>query len=137
MCLFIFPMGRHAVYSSGDIIRRIKECMVKRKMFRQLHLTSTDVAREIGIGRTLLSQVVNKEMGMTFQEYLAQCRVRYARKQIMQHPEATLEEIALKSGFAIPSTFYRQYKKEYGHTPHYKRNTDTPHQNTHDTIPIH
>ncbi len=133
MCLFIFPMGRHAVYSSGDIIRRIKECMVKRKMFRQLHLTSTDVAREIGIGRTLLSQVINKEMGMTFQEYLAQCRVRYARKQIMQHPEVTLEEIALKSGFAIPSTFYRQYKKEYGHTPHYKRNTDTPHQNTHMT----
>ena len=123
-------MGRHVAHTPDDIVRRLKECMVRRKMFRQLRLTSADIARETGIGRTLLSQVINNKMGMTFQEYLTLCRVKYAHKLMADHPEATIEEIAIKSGFATPSTFYRQYKKVYGHTPHQK---DTHHVNTKDT----
>ena len=110
-------MGRQKVYTSEEIVRQIKECMNKKYMFKHLKLTSTDIANEIGIGRTLLSKVINEEFGMTFQQYLTLCRMKYAKKLIQTHPQTTIEEITLRSGFAATSTFYRQYKKIYGHTP--------------------
>ncbi|MBR4275830.1 MAG: AraC family transcriptional regulator [Prevotella sp.] len=109
---------RYQQYDKDSIITNVRELVEKKKMYRKCHLTSTFIAKELGISRSTLSIIINNEMKTTFTDYINRCRIEYAQRLMQKNKrKLTLEEISFLAGFSCPSSFYRQYKKIYGTTP--------------------
>ena len=109
---------RHQPLDNAEIIRRMNDLVKGEKRYRDCKLSTTVVAKELGISRSTLSTIINKEMHTTFVDYVNGLRLKQARHMMKCNSKGhTLEHISLLSGFACPSTFYRQYKKVYGETP--------------------
>lgn len=50
-------------------------------------------------------------------EFLTDCRLPYAAKMLIEHPELTIADVAQKSGFPSLNTFGRNFKQKYALTP--------------------
>lgn len=74
------------------------------------------MACECGTNRTQLSLLLNKELGLSFRDYINHCRIQYAALPLLEDEEAghKIEEVALLSGFGSTATFYRAFAKEKG-----------------------
>jgi AraC-like DNA-binding protein len=58
-----------------------------------------------------------KFTGVSFIHYVNHLRLEHAAKMLLEHPEYTIETIAIDSGIPKTQTFYRLFFKEYGVTP--------------------
>ena len=54
---------------------------------------------------------------MPFRDYLNKKRMDYARQLMMDEPDASLEYIAVKSGFQSSTQFIRKFRETEGVTP--------------------
>ncbi|OLY93251.1 AraC-type DNA-binding protein [Cnuella takakiae] len=78
-----------------------------------------DLALGCGVPPHFLSAVINREYGMSYNDFINQHRVQY----IINHRDSerwqdyTLEAIAMESGFNSRSTFIKAFKKVTGTTP--------------------
>ena len=109
---------RYQQYDKEALITCVRKLVEKKKLYRKCHLTSTLIAKELGISRSTLSTIINNEMNLTFSDYINRLRIEYAQQLIKKNiNRLTLEEISFLAGFSCPSSFYRQYKKIYGTTP--------------------
>ena len=77
------------------------------------------MACECGTNRTQLSLLLNKELGLSFRDYINHCRIQYAALPLLEDEVAghKIEEVALLSGFGSTATFYRAFVKEKGMAP--------------------
>ena len=91
--------------------------MEEKKLFLRKDLRISDVATEIGTNSTYISASLNNQRGLSFPNYLAEYRVKYARELMLRHPEKRLTEVAEESGFANEGSFFRSFKKLTGLTP--------------------
>ncbi|MBR1839890.1 MAG: helix-turn-helix domain-containing protein [Prevotella sp.] len=109
---------RYPQLDNNAVMAQVRELAEKKKVFRNRNLTSQGIADEIGISRSTLSTIINRELSMSFTEYISRLRLDYAH-QLMQHNKdnLSLEQISFLSGFSCPSSFYRQHRKIYGTTP--------------------
>lgn len=106
------------IIDKGSVAKDIRTYVKGKRNFRNASLTSTIVAKELGIARSTLIKVMSEEFGMPFAQFLNQCRVRHARKLIMSSKDdASMEHIAVMSGYSTLHTFYKKYKEEYGELP--------------------
>lgn len=109
---------RYQPIDNAEVIAQTRELVEKRNMFRDNKLSLTLIAKEIGISRSTLSTVINKELGMSFIDYVNGLRLQFALDAIKNNSEElSIEQISLLAGFTCPSTFYRHHKKVYGTTP--------------------
>jgi AraC-like DNA-binding protein len=60
-------------------------------------------------------------MGTSFSDYINGKRVDYATQLLEDHPELSINDVMMKSGFTSSSAFYRNFKKFKGITPTEKR----------------
>ncbi len=63
-----------------------------------------------------LGQLFQKEMGISFSEYLNQMRLEEA-KDLLLHTHEKAGKIGKKAGYSDPTYFYKQFKKHFGVTP--------------------
>lgn len=98
---------------------QLQEAIVQRKLYLNPGLTIIDLACECGTNRTQLSLLLNKELGLSFRDYINHCRIQYAALPLLEDEEAghKIEEVALLSGFGSTATFYRAFAKEKGMAP--------------------
>lgn len=107
----------------GSRIALLREQLLKaieqRKLYLNPGLTIIDLACECGTNRTQLSLLLNKELGLSFRDYINHCRIQYAALPLLEDEEAghKIEEVALLSGFGSTATFYRAFAKEKGMAP--------------------
>lgn len=107
----------------GSRIALLREQLLKaieqRKLYLNPGLTIIDLASECGTNRTQLSLLLNKELGLSFRDYINRCRIEYAALPLLEDEEAghKIEEVALLSGFGSTATFYRAFAKEKGMAP--------------------
>lgn len=107
----------------GSRIALLREQLLKaieqRKLYLNPGLTIIDLASECGTNRTQLSLLLNKELGLSFRDYINHCRIQYAALPLLEDEEAghKIEEVALLSGFGSTATFYRAFAKEKGMAP--------------------
>ncbi len=78
-------------------------------------LTLSDVARQLYVSESTISQTFRNKMGVSFHQCLTQRRLIEAKRQIQEN--IPLEIVSQAVGFPDYSTFYRAFKKEYGISP--------------------
>ena len=93
--------------------------------FLNADLKLPDLADLLKVTPHMLSQVVNQEFGMNFQQYLNSYRVRHSMEKLSSEnfSHLTISSIALDTGFNSLSAFNAAFKKEAGLTPsQYRKN---------------
>ncbi len=97
---------------------KLHDLMEVKELFRKKDLHIADVALQTGSNRTYISNYINKELHLSFTDYINQYRISYAQS-LMRDPDNThsLMQISELSGFANEVTFYRNFKKATGTTP--------------------
>jgi len=77
------------------------------------------LSEELDIPYSYLSQVINQEYGMNFNEFINSYRVSYV-KELLMEPDAhqyTFEALSARAGFSSRSTFSRAFSHFTGCTP--------------------
>lgn len=79
-------------------------------------LTLEDVARHLGYSYSYVSKQVKQGLGMSFSDFLAQCRVSYAQA-LLGEGETSISQVALQAGFGSIRNFNRVFLRVTGETP--------------------
>jgi YesN/AraC family two-component response regulator len=91
--------------------------MRKDKLFLDKELTITKLAKNIGINRTYLSQVINEFYNKNFSSFINDFRIKEATKILITDKNLTIEAIADSVGFKSKSAFNNAFKFYTGVTP--------------------
>jgi AraC-like DNA-binding protein len=106
-------------------IEKLLQHMREKKPFLDPELTLSSLARQLELGRSQLSQLINDGMGSNFYDFVNRYRVEEV-KHLLADPGSkhlSLLGIALDAGFKSKSTFNLVFKRFTGLTPtEYKNN---------------
>jgi len=91
--------------------------MKKDKLFLDQNLTINSLAKEIGINRTYLSQVINEFFNKNFSSFVNEFRIKEASKRLLDDKNITIEAVAFDVGFKSKSAFNNAFKQYTGVTP--------------------
>lgn len=111
-----------------DIVRyaaRLEKRMADGQLWRKHALNLQGLASEIAVSPIHLSEVLNTKIGMSFYDYVNQCRVRDACDLLIQTNMSVIE-ISEIVGFNAKSTFNTSFKKVTDQTPSQWRITHKP-----------
>lgn len=106
--LEIAEEGMQATDRIGPVLQQLME---EKKLYLQPNIKVGDLAIQVGTCRTYLSAYINKELGISFSDFINSQRISYACELKKQNPELSTSELAQKSGFASESSFTRNYKR--------------------------
>lgn len=93
------------------LAERIVEVVEKDKIYLQPNLKLEDLARIMNTNRTYVYQAINQQMGTSFNELINRKRVAYAERLMTSQSDLSVNDVAIQSGFASLSSFYRNLKK--------------------------
>jgi predicted TIM-barrel enzyme/AraC-like DNA-binding protein len=96
-----------------DYVYFIKDYIAKNYMNK---ISFNDLAMRVHLSRTYLSAMFNREVGVTFPEYLTQVRINKAI-EIMRNKNINKTEIATLVGFSDYAYFSKIFKKHTGYSP--------------------
>lgn len=100
-------------------ITQLEAYFVNSKAYLQPNLSISQVAVATQIPNRELSFLINSFYKQRFSDYLNDMRLAHFLRQVdaATLDRFTIEAIAVASGFAYKSSFYRAFKKKYGSTP--------------------
>lgn len=100
-------------FNQRKIFENIDFLIRKEKLFLESNLTICKLSNILKINRTYLSNTINNELNMSFNDYVNKERILYAEKLIKKDTKNiyTLNYIAEESGFGSFSSFNRAFKK--------------------------
>lgn len=102
-----------AVATESDFLllrQRIECLMSEEQLYLQPNLKIADLSARLATNRNYIYQAINREMKMSFSEYINRMRVAYAQALIDENPRMPLAEVAERSGFNSGTSFYRNFK---------------------------
>mgnify|MGYP000531403442 CR=1 FL=1 len=112
----------HRVFSKR-YAEEVSAWFEREKPYLREDLRLTDLQRIFPISRSYLSQLFNRELGQSFSDYVNQFRIEESKRLMDAEPNASIQEIAERSGFHSISTFRRAFQKCTGMIPsEYKNN---------------
>lgn len=101
----------------SELRLRIEKLMEEQKIYLQPNLKLQDVVRYVQSNRNYVYNAINKEMGISFNDYINKLRIEYAKTLLIKQSSMPLNEIAEKSGFTSTASFYRNFKTFVGVSP--------------------
>lgn len=106
------------------ILDQLSLFMQQEQVFRDQDLTISQVADQLSVSRTYLSQVINETYGQNFTNYINEYRIELAKKYLAnrEYDKYAISGIAEMVGFRSLSSFNTCFKKITGLTPSYYRN---------------
>ena len=102
---------------TSELSQRISQLMDTEKLFLQPNLKIMDLVQHLGTNRTYIYQTINREMGLSFSEYVNRLRIDYAEQLIIADPDRPVTEVAEQSGFTSSTSFYRNFRLYKGIGP--------------------
>lgn len=84
-------------------------------------LSLTNIADDLHISTSYLSNLIKKELGVSFLTYITNLRMAKA-VELLKDRHLAIKEIACRVGFDSEHSFIRNFKKVYGRTPSEYRN---------------
>ena len=85
-----------------ELVRTIRRCVEQDEAYLDSHLTLASLSRSCGVNRSYVSQVMNERLGGFF-NYINRCRMDHAAKMREESPDASVEDVAIASGFGSRS----------------------------------
>ncbi len=79
-------------------------------------LTNTEIAEAFGYHPYHLSRLMKEATGMSLKQYILYYRIQSA-KDLLINSEASIDEIAWRSGFGVSAYFIKRFKESLGVTP--------------------
>ena len=79
-------------------------------------ISRAEIAQWIGVSENYLSEVFNKELGLSPWDYLTRYRIQQA-KILMRTSNENITSIAFQVGYDDPAYFSRVFRKETGFSP--------------------
>ena len=101
---------------SEEMKAQLDELMNEREIYLNSHLTLSDLAAALGTNRTYLSNYLNRELKVSFYDYVNSHRVKRACAMITSDPDVSITDLAERCGFNSVSTFRRSFSREVGLT---------------------
>lgn len=87
-------------------------------------LSRKEVADYVYLNPDYLSKLLKKETGLSFSEYVLDCRISLA-KMLLKATAKSIQEIAGMTGFNSASYFSKTFKQETGFSPAFFRNKES------------
>lgn len=113
------PMPENS--ANSELLERIRRLVNDEKLFLYPNLKVSDLATRLHSNRNYIYHAINVVMGTSFSDYINGLRIDYASQLLEAHPELSINDVMVKSGFTSSSAFYRNFKKFKGTTPTEKR----------------
>lgn len=88
-----------------------------RKLFTDINFNRDSLIDELHIQRRTFTKKFEAYTGSSFKEYITSLRLEYAAQLIKEHPEYTIEAIAMECGIASYVTFHRNFTRHFGIAP--------------------
>lgn len=108
---------------ANPLVKQLQTIMEQEQLYRNSKLKLQDLATRLSISPHQLSQLLNDNLGKSFNTFINEYRVKAACRQIAELEHLSLEGIGFEVGFSSKSTFYATFKKMVGTTPaKYKAN---------------
>jgi AraC-like DNA-binding protein len=105
--------------AQNELLSRIYVLMENSSVVCDPELTIDKLADLLQSNRSYVSKVLNDNLKKNFNSFINEHRIKEAQR-LFSEPDAskyTVESIALKTGFSVPSTFYRTFKEITGVSP--------------------
>jgi Transcriptional regulator containing an amidase domain and an AraC-type DNA-binding HTH domain len=96
---------------------KLQRLMQTEKLFADPDFDRGKLIERLGTNRQYLADALKQEAGLTFGAYLTDLRLKYALELLSDHPNLTLDAIALDSGHGSYSSFFRAFTQKYGMSP--------------------
>ena len=91
--------------------------MEEQKPYLMPNLKLADLVKLLHSNRAYVYNVINRDMGTTFSEYINRLRVEHAKQLMNEQPELLHNTVAEMSGFSSATSFYRNFKLYIGCSP--------------------
>lgn len=100
-----------------ELMTHICEQMEQRKMYLDCTLKVADVAAVVGTNSRYVSDCIKASRGCTFTQFVNNYRIEQGKRLLLQQPDTKITSVALQSGFANETSFFRTFKSTTGMTP--------------------
>lgn len=101
---------------SDKMARFIYE-LTSRKLFVDPNFNRDILIDELRIQKRTFTKVFEAYTGSTYKEYITSIRLEHAAQLIKEHPEYTIEAIAMECGITSYVTFHRNFTRHFGIAP--------------------
>ncbi len=97
----------------ADQLQRIKDTVEVQEAYLQSDLTLERLAQQTGIHAKTLSQLINQQVGLNFNDFINRYRVLEAQRRLVSqaYEHLTIEGIAQDVGFSSKTTFNRAFRE--------------------------
>ena len=121
----IYPEHKEVlvIQSISPDVQNLKQKLLttlgKQKIYLDPDINLPSLSRELGTNRTYLSQLINQEFGLNFNQFINKYRTEEAKVMLTQEAlqYLTVKEIGEKCGFSTHQSFVRCFREYYDVTP--------------------
>ena len=100
---------------NANFIMEVKDYILDNILEPSLSLNY--VAEVMHISPAYLSRMFKKETGMTFVEYLMDCKLNTAKNLLLLNTDMKIDDLCNTIGYSSPQYFIRKFKIKFGSTP--------------------
>jgi len=93
------------------------EALILKSIHEEEILTIDSLAKRLFLGVRQLQRKIKLATGLTPKQFTQEVQLQMARKMLEEKVVLSVAEVAYKSGFELPITFSRVYKKRFGKLP--------------------
>lgn len=101
----------------AELRKKVEDWMKKEKPYLNPGFQLSDMCQELAMSRDDLSKFINDEFGCNFYQFVNGYRIDEAKRLKMNHPEFSVEEVAIRCGFTSGVVFSSIFTRETGLTP--------------------
>lgn len=110
-------LSQRVIASRIDLMARLRTAIDSRQVYLDPDLKLSTLANSLNTNRTILSMIVKQVYGVDFRTLIAERRINEAKLYMLDHPEATIEQVAAHCGFKDTATFFHRFKSITGDSP--------------------
>lgn len=95
----------------------LKSQIITNQYFLESGITIEALASRLQVGRTTLSNCINREEGVNFNTWINGLRIEKAKELLLKKPELSISIISEKVGYSEQANFSRQFRAITGYAP--------------------
>lgn len=109
--------SRHRVVPDEELIASICQVMEEQQAYLNSGLKLADISAMVHTNSRYVSDCIKRSRGCSFTQFVNAYRIEHAKRMLLSDNEAKIAVVAIQSGFANETSFFRTFKSLTGLTP--------------------